>query len=306
MKTLDAETSRRHPIVSLLSFLLIISLGLIFISPSLAQEKTTESPAAAPAEGEKPAAPAAEDKPTASVSLDGLSQYIWRGFALSRNFVLQPSVTVGYKGFSLNVWGNFDPREAYTPLTRRQAKWNETDVTLGYSKDVYNGEAIKAITLNLGGIYYAYDAAIYPQGDSLEFYFGGAIDVNWFKFTAAANKEFFHYPAWWLTLGISRVFELPWNKSTLELGNNFIFLFAQDKGAWPDHGDFTRTRAFNDPLAGQLYATLNIPVHKYVTVSPKVGFWYALGGKSTDMLRNLSWDFQQNHVYGGLNVTFAF
>jgi hypothetical protein len=47
-------------------------------------------------------------------------------------------------------------------------------------------------------------------------------------------------------------------------------------------------------------------VHKYVTVSPKVGFWYALGGNSTQLLKWGSWDAQQNHVYGGLNVNFAF
>jgi hypothetical protein len=305
MKTFCCRNWRNYQCASVF---FIFLLALTTLTPGWAQETKADQPAAAAAEGEKPAAAAEEDKPTASLGTDILSQYIWRGFALSRNSaVIQPSVTVGYKGFSLNVWGNLDTAEDYSVLGRRRGlKWNETDITLGYSKDVYTGEAIKAITLNLGGIYYAYDSAIYPQGDSLEFYFGGAIDVNWFKFSAAANKEFFHYPAWWLTLGISRVFELPWNKSTLEIGNNFIFLFGQDKGTWPDHGDFTRTRAFSDPLAGQLYATLNIPVHKYVTVSPKVGFWYALGGKSTDMLKNLSWDFQQNHVYGGLNVTFAF
>jgi len=41
-----------------------------------------------------------EDRPTANVSVDVLSQYIWRGYALSKDSaVIQPSVTVSYKGF---------------------------------------------------------------------------------------------------------------------------------------------------------------------------------------------------------------
>jgi hypothetical protein len=301
--------------------------GLVMIRPALAQAPAAlllEKPAAPEekqGEAKAPEKPA-EEKPTASLSVDILSQYLWRGIALSRNAaVIQPAVTVGYKGFALNVWGNFDTGEsdpflAGTPR-RRGAKWNETDFTFGYSRDIYAGTAIKAITANLGMIYYALDSAVNPQGDSLEIYWGLAADVNWFKLAVTANKEVFHYPGWWLTLGISRVFELPFkvqenSNVTVELGHNFIFLFSNDAGAYPDPSKASLTRAFSDPLAGQLYATLNIPVHKYVTISPKIGFWYALGGKATDLLSGnqnfagLSWDGQHNHVYGGLNVTFAF
>ncbi len=270
---------------------------------------------------------AEEDKPTASFAVDLMSQYIWRGFALSRDsVVLQPSVTVGWKGFSVNIWGNFDTYEKnpFIGPPWRGGKWNETDFTLGYSRDIYNGDWLKAVTVSVGGIYYVLDGTANPQGDSFELYTGLAVDVNWFKLAAVANYEMFHYPGVWLTLGISRVFELPFvplEGATLEVGNNILFLFSRDQAAYPDPQDRRlasdeplRARAFSDPLAGQLYATLNLPVYKYVTISPKVGFWYALGGKSTYLLggggRNsftgLSWDNQHNHVYGGVSVTFAF
>ena len=89
----------------------------------------------------------------------------------------------------------------------------------------------------------------------------------------------------------------------LELGNNYIFLFSRDNAAYPNKpfSNPASTKAFSGPSGGQVYATLNIPVHKYVSVSPKVGFWYGLGGNSTQLLRWASWDVQQNHVYGGLN-----
>jgi len=112
-----------------------------------------------------------------------------------------------------------------------------------------------------------------------------------------------------LTLGISRVFELPFkiqdnNNVTLELGHNFLFLFSRDQVAYPDLS--ATNEAFSGPLAGQLYATLNIPVHKYVNIAPKIGFWYAAGGNATSLLAGASWDKQQNHIYGGVNVSFAY
>jgi hypothetical protein len=298
----------------------VLALGMIVLllvaglQPLAAQEKGEypgEMPAAPVPGAANPENPAAEDKPTASAGVDILSAYVWRGFALSRNSaVLQPSVTLGYKGFSLNVWGNFDTGEraplAITP--RRGAKWNETDFTFGYSREIYKNDWLKALTLNLGCIYYAYDTTLYPQGDSFEAYYGLVADFNYFKLAVQGNTEVFHYPGNWITVGISRVFDLPWYKMTLELGNNYIFLFSRDFVAFPNK-PFTNPgseKSFSGPLSGQVYGTLNIPVHQYVTISPKAGFWYGLGGNSTQLLKYGSWDNKQNHFYGGVNLTFAF
>ena len=68
-----------------------------------AQSQQYEAPKEAPKEE--------EPRPTASVYVDFLNQYVWRGYALSdahKGMVIQPSVTASYRGFSLNVWGNFD------------------------------------------------------------------------------------------------------------------------------------------------------------------------------------------------------
>jgi hypothetical protein len=301
-----------------LSLMIMLVLGGLvtgLASVTQAQAQSTSETLVKPAPTEEKAVELpASDKPTASLGVDVLSQYIWRGFALSRNSaVIQPSLTVGYKGFFVNIWGNMDTGEddPFLSPSFRGAKWNETDFTLGYSRDLYNGTAIKAITANIGGIYYAFDSAVNPQGDSFEIYYGLGIDVNWFKLSATANQEVFHYPGWWLTLGISRVFELPFkiqdnNNVTLELGHNFIFLFSRDQVAYPDPTTSNPTLAFSGPLAGQLYATLNVPLHKYVTIAPKIGFWYAAGGNATPLLAGASWDNQQNHIYGGLNVNFAY
>ena len=120
------------------------------------------------------------------------------------------------------------------PLTTRKgANWSETDFTLGYSRGIYKTDWLKALTVNLGCIYYGYDKVLYPQGDAFELYYGLVADFQIFKLGVQGNTEVFHYPGNWLTVGISRVFDLPWHKMTLELGNNYIFLFSRDFVAYP-------------------------------------------------------------------------
>lgn len=49
-----------------------------------------------------------EDRPGFSGYTDVLSQYVWRGYALSQDSaVIQPSMTVGYKGVFTQHLGEF-------------------------------------------------------------------------------------------------------------------------------------------------------------------------------------------------------
>ena len=52
-----------------------------------------------------PVVSAAQDKPEASVGVDFVSGYLWRGQDLG-NVSIQPSAEVGYKGFALTGWGS--------------------------------------------------------------------------------------------------------------------------------------------------------------------------------------------------------
>ena len=63
---------------------------------------------------------------SADASVAFLSKYVWRGWELSDDsIVIQPSMSVAYKGFGMNLWGNLD-----TDLYGTTNKWNETDLTL--------------------------------------------------------------------------------------------------------------------------------------------------------------------------------
>jgi uncharacterized protein (TIGR02001 family) len=247
------------------------------------------------------------DRPEVSASVDMLSQYVWRGLALSRgSVVFQPSMTISYKGFSANIWGNFDTdeRNPYGIINpnRKAAKWNETDFTASYSKEV-----LKNLTLSGGIVYYALDSnnSLY---DSFEVFGGVSYKFPWFDVGFQAFREVANLPGWYLTWYVSKSLTLPINlkvladKPSLDLLASWSAELSGSKTAFP-----TKSGGYYESLhAGLVSAGLNIPVHKNVTITPKVMYWYALGGQSTYTIRTLSWDSQQNHVLGGVSVSTKF
>lgn len=70
----------------------------------------------------------AQDKFTVNGKADFVSDYIWRGADQNSGFSVQPSLTLGYAGFSINVWGS-----------QTLSRWNvetpakEFDINLSYS-----------------------------------------------------------------------------------------------------------------------------------------------------------------------------
>lgn len=159
----------------------VIKAGIIFIVFAAVQ-----GPVNILAEDEKPPAPGAgttlspgegttvavadqekEEWPTLSGDVAFLSQYIWRGYELSKDsLVIQPSVTAAYKGFSINLWGNFDT-DAYAGPNEGNYSWNETDFTFGYER------SFGPLGIGAGYIYYAVDYA----EDTQEFYLSVGGDV---------------------------------------------------------------------------------------------------------------------------------
>jgi hypothetical protein len=247
------------------------------------------------------------DRPEFSGSVDMLSQYVWRGIALSKgSLVFQPSMTVSYKGFSANIWGNFDTNErnpyGFSKVNRNQAKWNETDFTFSYSREV-----IKNLTLTGGVIYYALDSnnSLY---DSFEIFGGAVYKFPWFDVGFQVFREVGNLPGWYLSWSVSKNIELPITlkflagKPNLDLMAGWSAELSNSKLAYP-----TASGSFYQSMhAGIISAGLNIPVHPNVNVTPKVMFWYGLGGQSTHTLRALSWDHQHNHVLGGVSVSTKF
>lgn len=94
-----------------------------------------------------------EEAPAADLTVGLYSKYVWRGYELSKgSMVIQPSMTVGYKGFGFNLWGNLDTDQNEKLYGDTGSNWNETDMTISYDG------AYKIVGYSAGYIYYALDA----------------------------------------------------------------------------------------------------------------------------------------------------
>lgn len=236
---------------------------------------------------------AEEEKPTTEIGAAILTQYIWRGQELSRDsIVMQPYVTVGYAGFSANIWGNMDTNTKLTDET----KWTETDITLSYSKE------IGITTLTGGYIYYALDSI----DDSQELFASASLNLP-LKPTLTIYREMAHYPSWYLTAKLSHTVEFS-NDITLDLSGTAAYLLSDDFGGYPKikHGVPTEDE-FKNLHDGLVSAVLNIPAAKNLKVMPQIAWSFPLSGDASNEMKWRSLNGSRNNfIYGGLAVSFSY
>ena len=233
---------------------------------------------------------AEEDKPTANLTVGTYSQYIWRGFEMSKDsIVVQPSMTVAYKGFSANLWGNLDT-DPYSDTLDETTNWNETDMTLVYGWDM--GPA----ALSVGYIYYALDG-----DDTQEFFASAALDTLLTP-TLTVYRDTDNFPGWYTTLGISHSFPVS-GDITLDLGGLVSYL-AADEAATYAEADGSKYSNFHD---GVLSLGFTVPVNTFITINPKLSYTFALSNDAEELMGNSSKEGDDDSfIYGGVSVSMAF
>jgi hypothetical protein len=236
-----------------------------------------------------------EAKPSASGDVGVFSQYIWRGYELSKDsIVIQPSATVSYKDVSFNLWGNLDT-DYYGDTTRNEAQFNETDMTLSYDK------SFGMVGLGVGYIYYGLDGV----DDSQEVYLGLGLDTL-LSPSLTVYREVAHYQAWYISLGISHSFELP-KDITLDLGGS-IGYYASDNDDFveiDDNGNAT-TDKYNALHNGLVSVGLTIPVGKYFSVVPMVAYSFPLSNEADNLIKSTSFSDKSDFFYGGVTASISF
>jgi hypothetical protein len=234
---------------------------------------------------------AEEDKPTADLTFGAYSQYIWRGFELSKDsLVIQPSMTVAYKGFSANLWGNLDT-DPYSSTTDETNNWNETDMTLAY------GWEMGPAAFSVGYIYYALDGV----DDSQELFVSAALNTLLTP-TLTVYREIDSYQGWYTTLGISHSFPVQ-GDITLDLGAQVSYLSADEASTFADaNGD-----SYSNFHDGMLSVGATVPVSTYITIKPKLSYTFALSNDAQDLMKASSKNGNDdNFIYGGVSVSMAF
>lgn len=245
-------------------------------------------------------ASAEEETPSADLSIAVLSAYIWRGLELSNDsIVIQPSMRVGYKGFSANFWGNLDT-DPHENLGVETNNWNETDFTFAYGRD------FGSLSSELGYIYYGLNGEE-DFDDSQELYLSLGLDTL-LSPTLTIYREFAYYPGWYILLGISHALELKDNIS-LELAGSVSYLAGDDEDDYPeidDDGGPTGDK-FSGLHDGTISASLPITVTEYVTVTPSIAYVFALSSDAENRMEALSVEGdEKDFFYGGVTASFAF
>ena len=252
-----------------------------------------------------------EDKVTGEIDLSVLSAYIWRGYEQTRNSaVIQPSATIGYKGFSFNVWGNLDTKPYSSANANYGGKYTETDFTLSYAKK------LGIVQLGGGYIYYAlgapYSGAAAPL-DSQEIFVTVALDTL-LSPTLTAYKEIDHYHQWYFLLGVSHTFALH-EKVGLKLAATASYLKSEDEATYAkyDSNSLATTEKYSNFHDGTLSISVPVALTKSLTVTPLVSYVFPLcdDAKYEMKARGLQGvsspaDRNSSFVYVGVTLSFAF
>jgi len=307
------------------AIVVILSLFIVFAGTSkLWAEEAKPAP-----ESQKPAAeaakPAEEEKPTGEFAVSAMSQYIWRGYELSRNsIVVQPSVTIGYKGFTANVWGNLDTRPYYSGTQADKSyssAWTETDLTLSYTK------TFGIVNIGGGYIYYGLNSLnkdAPDRADAQEVFLTVGLNTI-LNPTLTAYKEVDHYHNWYFLLGISHVFEF--NKVvSLKLAASASYLISEyadaalfnagaGYGGYPkfDSDSQATDEKFSNFHDGTVSASLPLKVASYLTVTPVISYTFPLSNDARYEMKGqgmkgsaVASDRDSEFIYGGLTVSFSF
>ncbi|MEN8142451.1 MAG: hypothetical protein ABFQ82_02505 [Thermodesulfobacteriota bacterium] len=224
----------------------------------------------------------AEEKPEAGLTMGAYSQYVWRGYAFSdSSVVIQPSMTVAYKGFGVNLWGNLDTD--YDDGTSKGINWNETDMTISY-----DGSAGK-IGYGIGWIYYNLGSEL--GADSQEVYAGVSVDTLLAP-TLTIYNDIDNFRGYYATLGISHSIPVA-EGLTLDLGAQIGYYDLDD----------TNYSEFHDGLVS---AAMTFAINDYVSVTPELYYSFALTNEAEADIIAVSSDGDDDHIYGGVSASFAF
>ena len=279
------------------SVLATIFILFVFVTGVYAEEQAPAA-APAPATAAAPAAPAPDV--TGSVSFTGLNKYIFRGAEISaRSVVFEPSVTINYKGFSLNVWGNIDTDQHATQVFvpgkdgsgEGHKSFNETDLTLSYT---YN---IDKLALTGGYIYYGTEYAQQTQ----ELYVSTTYDMIAHP-TISIYRDIDANPGWYVNLSFSQslpVAKMPNGDMTVDLGASFGYYNISS--LTPANKTYS---ALHD---GMVKVGLTVPVAKNVVVQPITQYWFPLSGKAHhDQLVTVDGSIFNNNPAAHIDNTFVF
>ena len=219
----------------------------------------------------------AEDESPVSASADVafLSQYVWRGYAFSDDsIVIQPSATVSYKGFSMNLWGNLDTDYG------DDADFNETDLTFSYDW------SYDTVSMGVGYIFYGLEGE-----DSMEVYYTIGFDTILAP-SITIYRDIDAFEGWYISLGIGHSIALT-DEVSLDLSGSVGYYDLDDVD-------------YSELHDGTIGASITFPVNDYISITPALTYTFGLSSAAKDDIEVVSADGESDHFYGGVTCSISF
>ncbi|MBZ0156734.1 MAG: hypothetical protein K8I29_11080 [Alphaproteobacteria bacterium] len=240
-------------------------------------------------------APPAEDRVTGSATVGVFNRYIFRGYEIgTKSVVIQPALTVAFKGFAASFWGTIDsdehPTQSFVPDREGRKSFNETDFTLSYTYD------IGKLSLTGGYIYYATKYV----SETEELFVTAAYDTL-LKPTLSVYRDISSFPGTYVNLAIAHSFGIM-KDITLDLGASAGYFSGDDDAFRSEGGTGKKYEAFHD---GMVKAGLTVPVAKNMALQPVVQYWFPLSDKAERHGYNPNGHLDDTLVTG-LNVVLSF
>jgi len=216
----------------------------------------------------------------ASASVGVYSNYVWRGQTLSDKAVVQPTTGLSWKGFGINLWGNYD-----TDLETL----NETDVTLNFANTVGK------LGYDAGVIYYGLEGI----ADTTELYLSLSYDVL-LSPTATFYWDIDEGDGGFLVLGAGYSFPLT-EAIALDLGADVTVNFKNAILGLNEDGE-----EFSGFYNADLSAGTSIPFAGDWSFDLLLAYSFALTSDSKAAIKGASVDGEKDVFWGGAGVTLAF
>ena len=218
----------------------------------------------------------AEESPVSGSADIGLfSQYVWRGYAFSDDsIIIQPSATISYGGFGVNLWGNLDTDYG------DDADFNETDMTLSYDW------SYDTVSMGVGYIFYGLEGE-----DSQELYFTVGFDTILAP-SITIYRDIDAFDGWYISLGVGHSIPLT-DEVALDLSASLGYYDLDDVD-------------YSELHDGSISASITYAVNDYISITPSLAYTFGLSGDAKDDLEAVSADGESDHFIGGVTCSIAF
>ncbi len=234
--------------------------------------------------------------PEISISDTFSTKYIWRGWNLGDEPVMQTDVSISTHGFTFDFWTNYTMNDEKSRNAGRYQEFTEIDYSLDYTfnfgemSEVLGADSpdiLDQLSVSSGYTYYTFPNVDWDSKffDSHEVYMGAAYNCflqpsfTWYSDIDDGRGSYYLF-------GIGHTFDFKDSGMSVGVGLTTGIIDEQwtDKTGWAD-------MVFS--------GAVSVPIFNYFVITPSVAYSLILD-------REVYGDASENEFYGGISIGFAY